>query len=224
MQCHAMSKQRRARCRQPVVPGKDVCYYHGGKTPQGPALPQFKTGRYSKCLPARLLAGYRAAERDPELTQLRSDIALVDARMMDLLSRVDTGEAGAVWRQAKAALRRFHLAQARQDPDKMHEHLYTLQGLTERGAGDYAAWQEIGAQMELRRRLCESEHKRMVLLQQYISTERAMVLLELVVDIVKRHIPDRQTLSAIAFELQQLCHVEPRPTLRVLPPLAQEEP
>jgi hypothetical protein len=29
--CHAMSKQAKRRCRQPVVPGRNVCHWHGGR-------------------------------------------------------------------------------------------------------------------------------------------------------------------------------------------------
>ena len=48
--------------------GLDVCHIHGGKSLRGPAHPHFTTGRYSTVLPTRLLARYRAAEKDAELT------------------------------------------------------------------------------------------------------------------------------------------------------------
>jgi hypothetical protein len=222
VQCRATAKHTQAQCRKHAIRGRDVCRLHGGRTPRGPASVHWKGGRYSRHLPARLAAQYEAAAQDPELTELRSDIALTDARIIDLLQRVDTGEAGAVWRAAKATLRRVQRAQARGDPDKMRAHLDTLQGLIERGAGDYAAWREIGEQIEARRRLCESEHKRMVLLQQCISAEKAMVLLEVVIATIRRHVPDRQALAKIAHDIGQLAHVEPRPPLRIVPPWEDE--
>ena len=43
---------------------------HGGTTPRGLALPQTRTGRFSKDLPTRLLANYQAAPADPEMLAL----------------------------------------------------------------------------------------------------------------------------------------------------------
>src|SRR4051812_32142589 len=79
------------------------CRMHGGATPRGPALPQFKHGRYSRSLPTRLAAQYEAAQSDPVLMELRDEIALNDARLADLLGRVDTGESGSLWGAAAKA-------------------------------------------------------------------------------------------------------------------------
>jgi hypothetical protein len=223
MQCRAKAKRTQARCRAAAIRGREVCRVHGGKTPRGSASVHWKSGRYSRHLPTRLAAQYRLAEQDPELTNLTSDIALTDARIVDLLQRVETGEAGMVWRSAQAALQRFRVAQAKSDPDKMREHLDVLQGLIEHGASDYAAWHEIGELIEQRRKLCESEAKRLAALEQYITAEKAMALLETVVNIIRRHVHDRQALEKIAFDVGQLAHIEPRPPLRLVPWLAEEE-
>ena len=84
-------------CRAWPLKGHTRCRMHGGRSLRGPAHPAFRSGRYSKVLPSRLLAQYRAAEKDPELTSLRGELALVDARLADLLTRVDSGESGAIW-------------------------------------------------------------------------------------------------------------------------------
>jgi hypothetical protein len=97
MHCKTQSKQRREQCKRHAIPGATVCRMHGAKTPRGPDLPQFKSGRYSNFLPTRLAATYRNAAKDPELLSLHSEIALLDARMAELLGRVDTGESGALW-------------------------------------------------------------------------------------------------------------------------------
>src|SRR5690349_13713695 len=77
------------------------CRLHGGKTPSGIASPQYKTGRYSRVLPTRLQSRYDAARTDAALLELRDDISLLDARLEDLLSRVDTGESGVLWASLK---------------------------------------------------------------------------------------------------------------------------
>src|SRR3954452_17185048 len=96
MQCGAKTRSG-APCRtRPMPNGR--CRMHGGKSLAGAASPAFKTGRHSTYLPVRLLAGYQEAERDPELLALRDEIALIDSRLADVLSRVDSGESSRIWR------------------------------------------------------------------------------------------------------------------------------
>jgi hypothetical protein len=204
MQCCAKSKRSQQRCRRHATPGMMVCRFHGGKTPRGPALPQFRTGKYSKLLPARLVARYRTAARDPELLSLHSEIALVDARINDLLTRVDTGESRALWRAERQAHRAFKAAREVSDVRAMHEALAQLEGHLEGAVQDDEAWQAIGALIEQRRKLVGSEQKRLITLQQMITAESAMLLIGLVVDIIARHITDREILASIVGDLQQL--------------------
>ena len=91
-------------CRQSPIEGRTRCRIHGGATPRGFDHPLTKTGRYSKHLPTRLLADYEAALADPNLLSAREDIAKLTARQADLLRRVDSGEAGALWGAMRKAL------------------------------------------------------------------------------------------------------------------------
>ena len=53
-------------------------------------------------LPARRLAArYEESLRDGDVLSLVSEVALTDARLEDLLRRVDSGESGKVWEQLK---------------------------------------------------------------------------------------------------------------------------
>ena len=77
---------------------------HGGRSLQGVDSPRFKTGRYSKCLPDRLVERYEEALNDAELTRLDNEIALVDARLQDVLERLRAdGEAVAGGRDESTA-------------------------------------------------------------------------------------------------------------------------
>src|SRR5215510_4129840 len=100
--CHAKAKHTQQPCRNHVTPGKEVCRFHGGKTRLGPGSGTFKTGAWSKFLPSRMAADFDTAMRDPSLMTLRKEIATVDARIIDLFKRVDSGEAGAIWTAAQA--------------------------------------------------------------------------------------------------------------------------
>ena len=179
---------------------------HGGKTPRGPASVHWKTGRWSKFLPSRLLTHYRAAGLDPELLSLREEVALVDARIMDLLTRVDTGESGALWRDVHAAMTRFEQRQARHDVKGMTEAFTRLQHLISRGVADDATWEEIGTLMDQRRKLVESEQRRLTMAAEVLTREQALAFMGQIVDVVTHHVQDKQILQAMLLDLQGLGH------------------
>lgn len=133
---------------------------HGGKTPQGIALPQTTHGRYSKHLPTRLLANYEAAKTDPNMLVLHDEIALVDARINELL-----------------AINEITQAQL--------------------------AWPEIQSLIEQRRKLVESERKRLVELHQVVSADQAMLMVRSLIASVREHVSDPAILRAISADLER---------------------
>jgi hypothetical protein len=202
--CGARTKHDGTPCARSPVRGRTRCRLHGGKTLVGPASPHFRTGRYSAYLPERLRARYEQAEGDAELLNLRGEIALIDARLVDLLSRVDTGESGQLWADLRRAHQEFKVAKRGEDVARMHTALARMEHLIDSAVQDHVAWAEIGALIEQRRKLTESEAKRLVTLQQMLTAAEAMAIVHRLVDIVTRHVPDRQALSAIVVELQAL--------------------
>jgi hypothetical protein len=186
------------------------CRFHGGMSLAGPAAPNFKTGRYSKYLPAKLLEQYHAAIADETLLELRHEIALVDVRIGEILGKVDTGESGHVWHDLREALRAFVDALSRRDAQRMREPLQRMQDLVSRGAAEYSAWDDVVELLEQRRKLVESERKRLVEMQQMMTNEQAMVLLAVVVDTIRKHVTDRQALAAISADITRLVVAQPR--------------
>lgn len=157
---------------QPMANGR--CRMHGGSTPTGLALPQTKTGRYSKHLPTRLGERYEAALKDPDLLALRDEIALTDADIGRLLAQVeeeppDDPEQFNKWQTNQASIRR-----------SIHELI------------------------ENRRRLVETERKRLVDMQQMMTAEQAMMLLAAVEAVIRKHVDDRNTLASIGADIARL--------------------
>jgi uncharacterized HAD superfamily protein len=189
-------------CQAHAVKGRTKCRKHGGKSPLGPGSGTYKHGRYSRFLPSRLAATYEDIRQDPKLLELRDNIAAVDARLIDLFQRVDTGEAGALWQGARAAMARLKREQSRNNVDGMMVALAEAERWITRGAADYDAWGEIAEQIELRRRLVDSEQKRLVTSHEMLSADRAMLLVSQLVAIVQRHVTDRTVLAAIAADIQ----------------------
>lgn len=203
-QCTATSKQSGNRCRSHAAVGRTVCHIHGGKTPNGIAHPSFKTGRYSKHLPSRLLATYDTARQDGELLAVRDDIALLDARLTELLARVETGESGAVWRTLRAEYRAYRDATAAKDIPEMSARISAIGSLIERGLADEAAWSDIRHTLEQRRKLVESERKRLVEMQQMVTADEAMGFVRALTAAVRTHVRDADTLRAITDDLTRL--------------------
>lgn len=210
-QCQAHSKRTGEPCRNAAVTGRRHCRMHGGKSPVGPALPQWKDGGRSKYLPKRLLDDYQASLDNPDKLLLDADIALIDSRLSDVLRRVDSGESGRIWTELREARR--ELEAARRIPDKdlrsaaIASAVNVMCELIDRGSHDSAAWAEVTGLIERRRKLVESERKRLVEAQQLVHVEQAAALLGLMVDAVRRHVRDDATLRAITNEYARLTGV-----------------
>lgn len=173
----------------------------------GAASPVLKTGRYSRHLPERLLARYEEAQTDADLLVLRDEVALVDARLAELLGRVDTGESAGRWHAAQVAFAELQKARTKSDAKAFAAAMDELEGILIKG-NDFGLWNEITSLLGTRKQLVESERKRLVEMQQVITAERAMVLLTTVVDIIRTHVTDRDTLAVISSEFRKLAMVE----------------
>jgi hypothetical protein len=192
------------------VAGRKVCYHHGGASPSGLASPHFRTGRWSKALPARLRERYQEAVDDPDLLVLSHEIGAVDARLAELFAKLDSSESGDAWREANDLYLAARAAIRSGDANGLQAALDALGAVIRRGQGDYAAWDAIAEALDLRRRLVESERKRLVQLSQMITTEQAMVLMTAVVSLVKEHVEDRQALAAISEGIRRLQVIDSR--------------
>jgi hypothetical protein len=202
--CTATSKRTGERCKRAAAPGRSVCAMHGGKSPSGPAHPAFRHGRYSAALPARLGDRYRAALGDPELLALRDELALVDARLDELLRRVGAGVHGAAWREAVAALADLRRALATGPPAAVRLALHDLGAALDAGAAEGQVWAEIGAQLDRRVRLAEAERRRLLDTRAVLSAEEAMALLAALAEVVVETVDDPAALARINEAIRRL--------------------
>jgi len=203
------------KCIAVAVKGKDCCVTHGGKTPSGIASPHFKDGRYCKSLPARLAETFASDFNDPNHLVNTSEIALYSSRIDDLIKRVDTGESGEIWKSLRATYavaekalndwNRFKGTKRGEDGEyeffQAHE---TMGHLIREGVEDYAAWDEVEKAVEARRRLAETEMKRLEKAGQYITAEKAMNLMAAILGLVKANVSDRQALQKIQKGIDEL--------------------
>ena len=201
--CTAIAKSTGERCKNPARRGYNVCSVHGaGKGKKRGGRP-ITTGRYSKLLPYDLLERYEASRNDPELLNLRDEIALLDAHIQDLTGHLSSG-GPATWSQVEANVKRAAEALKEGKLSDVHQGLEAAMQALEQSEADQSTWAELLVLLEQRRKLVESERKRLVELQQVITAERAMTLIVAVVDVVRQHVVDRNTISAIAADIRSL--------------------
>lgn len=205
MRCKAKSKQSGEQCKRHAVPGKEVCAIHGGKSLAGPLSPTYVHGRRSKYMPKDLLVKYQEAVADPDILNLTHEIALVDARSMELLAKVNSGEAStALWDKLQKAANELVGAQQAGDAVKLAMALNDILDLIKRGSADAARWVELYNLLERRRRLVDSERKRRVDMQNSVNADGVMLLVTAIADLVNQHVPDPKARSAISTGLTNL--------------------
>lgn len=187
-QCTARSRRTKEPCRNYAMTGMTVCRLHGGKSPRGMLAPGLKHGRYSKHLPRQLQTTYEAALHDPALLELRSEIALCETRLQSLLTQLDVQGTVAAWGILREALTSFRVAEGKGDVATMRQHLTTITTMITDGAKDLEVWSEVYSVMETRRRLTETEHRRLVTGQHMLTAERANVLVAAILATIREQV------------------------------------
>jgi hypothetical protein len=200
-QCQAKAKSTGIQCNRSAVSGKRVCTVHGGLTPSGIASPNFKTGKYSKFLPDKLSARYEEALEDTELLTLKSEVALIDSRLTDILENIQSDDTRSLWIDLQSAWERYRNAP---NDERRNTELYNIEDLIEKGSKVYHQWNEIYVVLEQRRKLVESERKRYLEMNQVVTADRLMVLISALLGIIKEHVSDTRTLQAISTDFRRL--------------------
>lgn len=210
--CGAKRSQGPGFClRDPMANGSGRCPKHGGRALRGAESGTFVHGRYSRYVPVRLLARLGEARADPELLSLREDIALVDARVGELLERVESGESARAWAQLRKIWKDFERFRAAGNVPKMQEMLELLAEPLGRGLTDHDAWAEIGLHLDRRQRLVEAQQRYLERIQATLTVEEAMSMLGTILDVLRRHVTDQATLDAIGADLEQLVTLDAVP-------------
>ena len=180
------------------------CRMHGGKVPRGAALPQFKHGRYSKAIPARMLQAYEAAANDPELLDLRQSVALIDARLIDLLAGIDAGETVGRWQAMRKAYYAFRAALQAHDDPGMVRAISAMEDLISRGVSEAEAWGEIRGLLDDRRKHTETQQKLETAGERGIPASELVTFMAALQKLIESVVPDPATRIRIGDGVEQL--------------------
>ncbi len=192
MQCTAKSKRSKKRCRRHAVRGKEVCMMHGGKSRAGAMHPNYKSGLYSAYLPARFTELFKDLE-GRDLLDLTEDIKLIHARMLDVASRVDSGESAERWKEALTVFKELTSAK----DDTRGPILERLGSILNEGVADWAAWEKIEELVVKKTKVVESQRKRAVEAHEMLAAQDARAMMRAMTEglklAVEEHVTDPET-------------------------------
>ena len=203
--CSARSRSGAA-CRNAPVTGRTRCRMHGGASPRGAASASFKHGRYSRDLPSRLAARYSEAKHDPERLRLHDEIALASSRAGELVARLDKGGGAEAWESVSAALAAYRAASSSGDGARTATALSALEQAVEAGCGEAGIWRELWDVLDRGARFKAAERRLAVAEASAIQVDEALALVAALVAIVRSHVTDRETLTAISRDTEKLLH------------------
>lgn len=198
----------------------------------GPANPNWTGGRYSKFLPKRYSDAFRRAHDAKDLNELRNQIALIEAREIEILKTMEHApESGAFYHRlqeiseerkstaklievAKERMRecaeagdiqavRSYENEIRRNTDKLSVLTSDLADAAEQGATQAEMWAELISVMEARRRMVDTERRRVEAERAYVTIEQLSMFVMDLVSMMREHIKDRALLTIIAEAIRQ---------------------
>lgn len=206
--CKGKKRRTGEPCGNWAIRGRDYCKLHGGRNPVGAENGNFKHGLTSKYHASRIAARVEEALNTPHILDMRSEIALIDARLVEMVESVDTASSSRLWADIQKKYRLVQASRSLGDVNSLQRHLADLEEIIERGSTDAAAWTEIQSLIEQRRRIVDSERKHMIQAKQTMTLEQGMMLITAMVASVREHVNDKEALKAISAEFERLVTFE----------------
>jgi hypothetical protein len=184
------------------------CRLHGGLTPKGIASPHFKTGRYCKDkIPGAIREGYERAIADPDRLAVYEEVAILHARVQQLLNRLPNMDTSHRFAQVAGAWKKLREAQRNKSAEGVILAMGALDELIETGLSesqdDDRIWQEILSTFNVLRRLTVAETNRQVRMKALVSTEDAMRFARSILFAVQQHVHDPKALVAIEAQVRE---------------------
>lgn len=191
-------------CGAPPHTADGRCLQCAGQiTLRGKAAQEWRAGHYAERMPDNLRYVFSKAAESDALISMKYQMALIDAREVQLLERLGTDESSKAWLKLRALADEMKVHIENEDSTQQAKVLWSLLNTIETGSGDEVIWTEIRENAEFRRKLSESERK-------HVESERAQMSMEQIGQIaaffgnlLKRYVTDQQRLLAAATELQR---------------------
>ena len=199
------------KCTQKAVTDSEVCWIHGAGSIRKRGKPG---GRPSKegnirrrFLPKRMLETFDEAINDPTLLKLDRDLAVTEGLIVDDIKRLDKGESGWMWAKLKQTWKEFKSAEAKADIQEMKLKLAEVGNLIIIGSNEASLRSELLKKLDQRRKMVESERRRLVEMQQMVERRQLMEFVRAVALLIESHVGDQASRVAIGYGIKELLTV-----------------
>ena len=175
-----------------------------GQFKPGPLAPSYKHGIYAKVVPTKLLQAYQDGLSDPDLLSGKDEVAVLRARLAQLIERTESGESDTVWDRLAAAKYEFELNVSQPDPTaqaKAQKALSDIMALIGTGHSQRLAWADVERLTALLDKLKISERKRLMEMKAFVTITEAIAMLQTMTwtlkEIVPREVEDQEAQQRI---------------------------
>lgn len=174
------------RCRQTRIdPDNHRCRNHGGQSLRGVASPSWEGKGRSQYLPDALGDRMDDFMKDPNIASVREDLALADVRLSMKLEQMETAETGERWEKLEEKVDVLSDALTEGDTDTASAALSEIQEIVKEGAEAEESWDEVFDIMEQKRKLAETENKRIKASSNTLTVEEASMLVDVMVSLMQ---------------------------------------
>jgi hypothetical protein len=203
--CEAKTRTTGLSCKNPAM-ANGRCRLHGGATPNGLAAPRFRTGTSTRYpgMKATLAELADRAMADPDILSLTQEVSLLQARLNQLLERVDVEESSKRWKMTKDAFYRMLEAGGRKDEVGYGMALDELKHAFRDGDKDYLVWSDILSTLEHLRKTVSQEQKRRMEMHTLISADQAVGMFAELMYEIREQVSDPKALNAIYKRAQEI--------------------
>lgn len=196
--CGAKTKRKGTLCKRPAMEN-GRCHLHGGKTPKRQDSLNWEHGHSSKYAPAGMEQAFKELVTSSETLTLKNEIALMDLRLIQLVETLPA-EGVLPSRVLDAWYRVLHAINNADGSEGLLEIVTLLDNMDKLLKESYRvqqAWMEIKDGMETRRKLVDTEIKRVKASYEAIPVDQAMHLVYFMRDIIVEEIQDEETKKRI---------------------------
>ena len=189
-------------CKRNKAKGRTRCKIHGGASLRGIESGTFKHGRYSKALPGGLADKYAERLADPDILSMVPDIALLDARLEELLETSNVNLSA--WDDLRELLEAMTTAVRAGDMDRARSAVTALTDAVEAGAHEASKWRDVVGLVKERRSIVDTERKLQYDEANAIKMDAMLVLQQATLAIIHRHVMDPATRAAITADFHRV--------------------
>ncbi|HPC91836.1 MAG TPA: hypothetical protein P5317_11950 [Myxococcota bacterium] len=203
--CRAKGKNGQ-RCKRQAIDDTGYCAQCApqnlSRTPIKPTVQELR--RYAH-LPPALLERYERSLDDPNLLAMNQELALVDARLGQLIAQLT---ASVDFENLADAISDLELSLQRQDTDGFQIALRSIKTMISRGKQEEKVWEDISKTVLLRKSIVDAERSYMVRAGQMITMEHAIVMASRLLGLMALHVQDVTALAQIRNDFAKIIEGE----------------